>query len=215
MLLDSAAKVLSERGYSKTRLSDIAVHVGIHPASTYYHFKSKEELVREVLKLAWSRGWHFVSNAVDALPANATPVDRLATGIRAHIRVILEMSDYVSAAIRVAGEVPADIYRGYVADQKKYNQYWDKLFDAAQSSGQVRSGLNLHFKRALLIGTMAWSLEWYTPNRGLGADDIADEIIDTFFNGIASSAAGRRLVNAPARKMSRDTLDMVANGQRG
>src|SRR5260370_8819001 len=44
-ILSAAAKLIAEHGYHKTSMDAIALAVGIHKASLYHHFESKEAIV--------------------------------------------------------------------------------------------------------------------------------------------------------------------------
>jgi AcrR family transcriptional regulator len=48
-ILDVAARLFSERGFEGTSVRDIATELGIANPSIYYHFKSKAELLTELL----------------------------------------------------------------------------------------------------------------------------------------------------------------------
>ncbi|MEM0980779.1 MAG: TetR/AcrR family transcriptional regulator [Cyanobacteria bacterium P01_H01_bin.58] len=49
-ILDVAQDMVRNRGYSAFSYADIAKQVGIRKASIHYHFPSKDELVRELVK---------------------------------------------------------------------------------------------------------------------------------------------------------------------
>lgn len=49
-ILDVAQDMVRNRGYSAFSYADISERVGIRKASIHYHFPSKEELVRELVK---------------------------------------------------------------------------------------------------------------------------------------------------------------------
>jgi len=48
-ILTAAAELISHYGYDKTTVSDIAQKVGISKGAVYLHFKSKDELLEELL----------------------------------------------------------------------------------------------------------------------------------------------------------------------
>src|SRR5215216_6584211 len=102
-ILDAAAQVFSEQGYS-ARLSDIAERAGMKAGSLYYHFDSREDLVAEILHRGIQRSFDHVRDAVDAMPPNAPAIDRLATAVRAHTLAIVERSAYASAQARIVGQ---------------------------------------------------------------------------------------------------------------
>lgn len=44
-----ALELFSEHGYDKTALREIAEHLGVTKAALYYHFKTKEDIVRSIV----------------------------------------------------------------------------------------------------------------------------------------------------------------------
>ena len=76
-ILDAAAKVLARRGYIGTQLSEIAEEAGTQSGSLYYHFESREDLIEEVLQEGVRLSFARARAVVDAMPADATPLDRL------------------------------------------------------------------------------------------------------------------------------------------
>jgi AcrR family transcriptional regulator len=47
-ILKSAARLFSEKGYDKVTTREIAKDVGINPATLYYHFTSKEDVLKSL-----------------------------------------------------------------------------------------------------------------------------------------------------------------------
>ena len=50
-ILKTAARLFSEKGYDKVTIREIAQDVGINPASLYYYFASKEELLNSLYEM--------------------------------------------------------------------------------------------------------------------------------------------------------------------
>ena len=185
-ILDAAAKVFREQGYANARLADIAELAGMQAGSLYYHFDSREELVAEILRLGIETSWQQVRDALAALPPDATALDRLATAIRAHTLSVLEISDYASAQARIVGQVPPDVLKGHVADQRRYGAYWNTLIANAVEAGVLRPDVDLFVARMLVLGALNWTAEWYRPMSGRSAESIADDAVALFLDGLAT-----------------------------
>src|SRR4051812_8992781 len=185
-ILDAAAKVFREQGYANARLADIAELAGMQAGSLYYHFDSREELVAEILRLGIETSWQQVRAALAALPPGATALDRLATAIRAHTLSVLEISDYASAQARIVGQVPPDVLKGHVADQRRYGAYWNTLIADAVEAGVLRPDVDLFVARMLVLGALNWTAEWYRPMSGRSAESIADDAVALFLDGLAA-----------------------------
>lgn len=182
-ILDAAAVVFAEQGYG-ARLSDIAERAGIQTGSLYYHFASREELVTEILHLGIETSWGQVCDALDALPASATPLDRIATAVRAHTMSVLDISDYSAARARIVGHVPPAIASAHRRDQKAYGDFWNELFVAASHSGVLRPDVNLFAARMLAFGAMNWTAEWFEFQREVDAEAIADTAVAVLLGGL-------------------------------
>jgi AcrR family transcriptional regulator len=194
-VLDAAAKVFREKGYSGARLADIAAVADMQAGSLYYHFASREDLVEAVLRLGQERTNGLVRARVAALPEDTSHIDRLSEAIRAHLATILELGDYTSATIRIIGQVPDDIRRRRVADQREHGRYWQHLLQEAQDAGELRSDVDLSAVRMLMLGGLNSSTEWYDPGRGLQVDELGAQFATMFLDGLATRrGAGRRLV---------------------
>jgi len=182
-ILDSAAKLFSLQGYAQTKLSDIAKEAGTHAGSLYYHFKSKEDLVQDVLGMTMSLLSNAVMAKVNELPETATPSERIAAGIQAHVLHILQRGFYTQAYMKIIDQVPAHVRRAYVMAPRAYGNYWRGLLEGARQAGELRTDLNPTILRLLLLGSITWMLEWYKPDGPLSADQIADEVTKLFFDG--------------------------------
>jgi AcrR family transcriptional regulator len=79
-LLRAARELIEEGGYGAASVAAIADRAGGFAASTLYrHFVSKEELFVEVFRLVCDREVRAMRAAADAMPADASHVDRLET----------------------------------------------------------------------------------------------------------------------------------------
>jgi AcrR family transcriptional regulator len=185
-VLDAAAKVFSRKGYTGTRLADIAAAADMHAGSLYYHFRTREELVDEVLRVGQERVDRFVHERLAALPPDTTHLDRLRELMTAHLEMVLEFGDYTSAMIRIIGEVPEDVHQRRLHDQRDYGGYWRNLFRDAQDNGELRTDVDLSAMMMLILGALNSSPDWYRPGEDLPAAAFGSELGTLFLTGLAT-----------------------------
>jgi TetR/AcrR family transcriptional regulator, cholesterol catabolism regulator len=198
-ILDAAAEVLAERGYSETRLADIADRAGMKPGSLYYHFASRDELVAEILRIGIERSWDLVATAVGRLPSSATPLSRLESAIRAHTRSIVGHSSYASAHARCFGQIPSDLAEAHRKDMRAYGEYWHDLFRASQQIGEIDSDIDLFVTRMLSFGAMNWTSEWFRATDPEAVERLADQAVRVIIRGIASRPKTPKTPKPPTR----------------
>lgn len=165
-LLDAAAVVLNRNGYAGTRLLDIATIAGLQAPAIYYHFASRDELIAEVVQVGLRRVMAHVHGELDALPPDSSPMDRITTAVRAHLEIVLRDSEYASAAIRHAAQLPPGIRDVQLRDQRRYGTLWRGLVDSAREAGEVDPDLDAQAARMLVMGALNWAPEWWRPERG-------------------------------------------------
>lgn len=185
-ILDAAAKVLSVRGYSGMRLSDVAEVAEIQAPAIYYYFGSRDDLIEEVMWVGIADMTRYVEEALAALPADTTAIDRILTAVGAHLRHELEISDYTTASIRNAGQIPESIRTRQREEENRYGDAWRALLRGARDAGELRPGLDLYIVQMLVLGSLNWAVEWWNPERGT-VDKIVREA-QSFVRGAVAKA---------------------------
>lgn len=181
-ILLEASRLFRHHGYAATTLREVADAAGIKAGSIYYHFASKEEILGEVL----DKGIQAVSDAVreriEALPANASFRDRIAAGIEGHLWGLLHHGDFTSANIRIYGQIPPSAKNRHRVVRRAYADLWDRLFEGAMASGELRSDSSTGMIRLFVLGALNWTVEWYNPQKG-SFEDFVDQITTIVFDG--------------------------------
>ena len=165
-ILDAAAHVLSLKGYAGTRLIDVAEEAELQAPAIYYYFSSREQLIEEVMWVGIAHMREHLVASLAALPSDTGPMDRILAAIDAHLRLELTISDYTTASIRNAGQVPEQIRTRQLEEEAKYGVIWRQLFRDAKDAGDIRPDLDLHLGRMLVMGALNWAAEWWNPRSG-------------------------------------------------
>lgn len=182
-ILDAAAQVLSRKGYAGTRLTDVADVAGVQAPAIYYYFGSRDDLVEEVMWEGAHRVRMHVEEVIGGLDDAVSPLDRILAGVEAHLRYELQISDYATASIRNAGQVPEHLRVRPAAEEAAYSRIWRDLFTAAQDAGQLRPDVDLNIFRLLLLGSMNWAVEWWNP-RTRSLDELVRSAQDLVRHGV-------------------------------
>ncbi len=157
-ILDAAAGLFAQFGYDGTSMRDIAARVCIRPASLYYHFPSKADLLVQVLE----QGVEVLDHRVrKALHGESEPWRRLEAACVAHMETLLEGNDYVRV---LSAEIPArraETLRGQLlVHRDRYEGVFRELIDDLPVAPDVDRKL----LRLTLLGAIAWSMFWYKPD---------------------------------------------------
>lgn len=173
-ILQAAAYVLSRKGYSGTRLSNIAEQAQLQAPAIYYYWPSREKLIEEVMGEGVQRLHQHVAKALEALPPETPPMARISTAVEAHLHVALELSDFATAVIRNSGQIPEEIRSRHSKEDAKYGTLWRNLIKEAAAAGEIRPDLDLRTAQRLVMGALNWTAEWWNPKR-----DSIDTLVST------------------------------------
>jgi TetR/AcrR family transcriptional regulator, cholesterol catabolism regulator len=183
-ILNAAAHVLSVKGYAGTRLSDVAAYAELQAPAIYYYFRSRDDLIEEVMYAGIAEMCKHLQGVLDALPPQTSPMDKIMAAVEAHLRHELELSDYASASIRNAGQVPQRLRSRQLKEEAAYGRIWRHLLDEARADGQLRSDLDTRHAQLLVLGALNWSAEWFDPRRS-AVDTIVSNAQVLVRNGLS------------------------------
>jgi AcrR family transcriptional regulator len=178
-LLDVAVAVFNERGFEATSMDELAGRLGVTKSAIYHHVPSKVELLRLALDRALDALF-----AVTREPGATTgpAIGRLEHVVRGSVRVLTDELPFVTLLLRVRGN--SDVERAALARRRDFDRIVTDLVRAAEEEGDVRPDVDPAVTSRLLFGTVNSLTEWYRPDRGLTADDLADAVVTTTFSGL-------------------------------
>jgi len=190
-ILDAAAVLFGDQGYSATTMRQIAKRARIDAGTVYYYFASKEEILDEVLRIGIAAVGEAVESAVEDLPAATSHRDRIRVATEAHLNTLLKYSVYTSANIAIFGQVSPEARNRNRVLRRRYADYWAGLLKAAQDAGEISPAADLTLLRLLLLGSINWSLQWYDPKKK-PIGELAGAFCAMVFDGVGTTPDGDR-----------------------
>jgi TetR/AcrR family transcriptional regulator, cholesterol catabolism regulator len=201
-ILNAAAHVLSVKGYAGTRLSDVADYAELQAPAIYYYFASRDDLIEEVMYAGIADMRKHLQGVLDALPPEASPIEKILVAVEAHLRHELELSDYASASIRNAGQIPERLRTRQLKEEAAYGRIWRRLFDEARADGELRDDLDARHAQLLVVGALNWSVEWFDPRRS-SVDTIVSNAQVLVRNGLSPAPPAARLAKRTRKAAAR------------
>ncbi len=174
--------MFAERGLKATTVRDIADSAGILSGSLYHHFKSKEQMVEEVLKdfLDW-----LFERYQQILAAESTPLDRLKGLFMASFEAIehrhAQVVIYQDEAKRLS-DLPQF---GFVDDRnREQRKMWIDLLEEGIADGSFRPDLDVDLVYRFIRDTTWVSVRWYQPGGPLTAEEVGRQYLAIVLGGI-------------------------------
>ncbi len=184
-LLDLAATMFAERGLRATTVRDIADSAGILSGSLYHHFKSKEQMVEEVLRdfLDW-----LFARYQEIVDTEPNPLERLKglfmTSFEAiedrHAQVVI----YQDEAKRLSALPQFDFVEARNKEQRKM---WIDLLNEGVEQGCFRPDIDVDVVYRFIRDTTWVSVRWYQPGGPLTAEEVGRQYLSIVLGGISAT----------------------------
>ena len=172
-LLRAAARLFVEKGFAATTTRDIAEAVGMRSGSPFYHFRSKQELLKAAMIEGLETGYRRLQTASAGL---VDPEERLRVMIRTHLGNLLEGDCQVPMLLYESRSLDATARAEIAAVSDRYQLSWQATLDELAASGRLRSSSRP--LRLFLFGMLNWTSQWYRPVGELSLDEIAEAAAD-------------------------------------
>jgi AcrR family transcriptional regulator len=182
-LIEVAKRLYQEHGSDHVTVRRIAAAAKIEAGSIYYHFRSRDEIMRAVLESGVGGARDEVMQAIAEAGADSSPLDRLRAALTAHLKYTLR--EHFSSRLRSIRRLPKRLRDRHMQQEREYAALFARLLREAHKQGLLRDGYNLSVVRMLVLGALTWVAEWYDPEGPMTPDDVADELMRVVTRGIA------------------------------
>lgn len=158
LLLDAALDEFFERGFSASRMEDIAARANLSKGTLYLYFKSKEDLFREIIAQLATPNLERIRVTVSQAPSFSDGMDRLAVLAPMLIRQT-RMPRLMKVLIGDSHTFPAIIldYRQNVLEE--LFRLFGELLERAKISGEIDVE-EPHLAARIVMGPVALSGLW-------------------------------------------------------
>ena len=148
-ILDAAAELFTTQGFASTSTRSIADAVGIRQSSLYHHFKTKDDILEDLLEGTVSGGLEF-ARAVAALPAGGAGAESPA-GTRLHAVALYDGTQLCSARWNVGvlyhlPEVRSTRFARFLAHRRELRRLYGELGSGLSATAPGPDGGDFAFR---------------------------------------------------------------------
>ena len=205
-VLETAARLICEKGYEAASVQDIADACGLTKAGLYYYIRSKEDLLLEIQNYGMDI---FEERVLLPVLNVADPVERLKACMEKNIFLVTEgWSKEVTIILHEHDTLTGAAKAQINARKKRYVHFLESSFEEAMREGRIRR-VEPKVAAFSFLGMILWIYKWFRPDGKIPADRLAREMQDLFFGGLevaprkAKKTASRKVASQRARKKER------------
>jgi AcrR family transcriptional regulator len=197
-ILETAARVICEKGYEGASIQDIAEACGLTKAGLYHHIRSKEHLLLEIMNYGMDVFEEQVLSQVLPIP---DPLERLKACMEKNILLVTHgWSKEVTIILHEHATLTGDARAQINARKKRYVRFLENSFAEAVRDGQIRP-VNPTVAAFAFLGMVLWIYKWFRPDGAIDAPTLVREMQDLLFGSLeASPPQPRKPAHAAAKR---------------
>lgn len=171
-LLSGAAYLFHKQGYEKTTVRELAQFIGIQSGSLFHHFKSKDDILANVMEQTIIYNHARLEEAVQS---SNDPEQQLKQLIKSELTSITGDTGSAMAVL---------VYEWFALSQEKqnellkrrnhYEEIWLNVIQTLCDEGKIKH--DAFIWRRLLGGAIAWTVTWYNPNGKMSMDELTETV---------------------------------------
>jgi TetR/AcrR family transcriptional regulator, cholesterol catabolism regulator len=220
-IVSAALALFSERGFHSTTVDAIVTRAKVTKGAFYYHFDSKDDVLREIHSeyaselLASARE---VNSAVDV-----EPVEQLRQLIERAVVLLGRYHEHVAVFYQEFRFVADNHFSAIRRMKDEQEQTFLAIADRAKKAGQIRPDVDSKLLLFAVSGISGWTHQWYRPEGEFNIEFIARSMADIILKGVevegaiggSAAANGRGSTAKAARKKAGQKATGQARSARG
>ncbi|MCW2997859.1 MAG: putative transcriptional regulator, TetR family protein [Solirubrobacterales bacterium] len=185
-ILDRAAELFAERGYTGTSLQDVADALGMSRTALYYYMSSKEAILGRLVENLSARNAKTLdtvrrrrtSTASDKLHEMAREIAHTAGSNPEQTRILTENRHHL----------PPDLAETDRVAERSILRSFESVISEGVQAGLFRA-VNPRPAALSIIGMCVWTAWWVTADERQGIDEIAGQIADQALGSVLIAVA--------------------------
>ncbi len=195
-VLEAAATVFMDRGFTATSVDDIAEVLGATKGRIYHYYRSKADIFLDLLNLAMTDLLERIRPI--AARTDLLPSERLRAAARMHALVMMTQSARSRVAVQATemllmqdvGAKQRAALEEFVRMRDEYEQCYAAMVEEGIAKGEFRA-MPPRLAAKPVLGALNWINMWFRPREGQQAqgDPVVESIADQFADFVVAGLA--------------------------
>jgi len=124
--------------------------------------------------------------ALDSVPEDAPPSEKVRLALRAHLRVVSEQLDVATVFVQEWKYLEGERLEEIVSERRRYEERIRELFRDGVEGSELRTDLDVATAALLFLSAANWAYTWLRP--GARTDELADRLYAALLDGMRGYA---------------------------
>ena len=187
-ILGAASRVFAQRGYSGTRVGDIAKEAGVAYGLVYHYFRNKDDVLHSLFEENWSVALKVIE---DVHAQGGSLVEKLRSIAGFFLEAWRMDPDLVQVLMVEVVRSSRSLEEDKLQALTRSFELLEIMFEEHRLRGDLRSGVDPKIAGFLFIGSLEMLLTGFVARELLAEEDeqvarCRDALVDNFLLGVAT-----------------------------
>ena len=178
-IINTAAKLFKEKGYSAVTMRDLATAMGMKAASLYNHINSKQDILKAIII---SIAEEFTSGMSVIIDSEFSNIDKLKKIVNLHVDITSHNTNGM-ASLNNDWMHLEDQLDYYLQLRNEYETNFLKIIKEGVLSSEVKNS-NPEIIMFSMLTTLRSLYLWIPKKEDLSANDLANSLSEVLIDGI-------------------------------
>lgn len=182
IILEEAAVLFNEMGYSATSMNDIASRIGVKAPSLYNHIKSKQEILSILLLSVANKFYKGITTATETKDSFRLKLKKI---IQMHIKVATENQNITALITQDWKHLEEPSLSKFLKIRADYQKMLRAVISEGMDSGELKPA-NLEITLNVILSSLRWiyNSDIYADTSDVGLKELEETILNIVFNGV-------------------------------
>jgi AcrR family transcriptional regulator len=179
-ILQKAAAMFREKGFTATSMRDLAESVGIEAASLYNHIRSKNEIL-EAICFDVANRFNINMDAIEA--AHQKPINKVETLLRFHIQQMITNYEEVYVSDREWKHLDEPYLSNFHTQRRSYRKRFAAIVEEGIRKNEIRK-IDAPTAVLIMLHAVSGIESWHRSVTKINAQELENNMVMIMIDGL-------------------------------
>lgn len=183
VIIDQAARLFHEKGFSATSMRDLAENVGVEAASLYNHIQSKSEILQEI---CFKVANEFMSMLDQVDSSEGSALKKVEALLRFHVQQMVNHYENVYVSDREWKHLTDPYLSNYQNQRRIYRKRFAAIIEEGINLKEIKK-IDAPTAVLILLHAVSGIESWHRSKKKVGADQLEENMVMILVDGLKAS----------------------------
>ncbi len=183
-IINAATELFAKKGYAATSMREISENLDITKATLYHYFKSKEQILFEILDNVMDEA---LQNLEKISKMNISPEEKLKNVLKFYSKYYVSKQNDLILLVNELNSLNEKYKKILIEKEKKYLNLIKSIFNELNLQGKLKD-IPLTVLAFSFFGMVHYTIKWYHPNGSIKPDKLSEYFVEIFTKGILKTS---------------------------